>query len=168
MQLVLATGPRGACSEKVGLHDCRAATGRQYVWWSAEYGQQVDAASARLYCTTFAADATHLEVSVAASKHLQWLLLTQMSVFKVGAAYLFVPAIDCRFLWQLQYMVSQGFYVILDFSSSRDREPNLERAELLAQNWGNLWRMLTELPAYTQHLAGRLFPDLVNEPRCVH
>jgi hypothetical protein len=30
-----------------------------------------------------------------------------------------------------------------------------------------LWRMLRELPGYEEHLAGRVLPDLVNEPRWV-
>lgn len=69
-----------------------------------------------------------------------------------------------RFLWQLQYLVSQGFYVLLDFASARRQEPNMEQPQLLAQNWGNLWRMLVELPEYKEHLSGRIFPDLANEP----
>lgn len=75
-----------------------------------------------------------------------------------------VPALY-RFLWQLQYLVAQGFYVLLDFSSTRDIEPNVENPQLLAQNWGNLWRILTDIPAYKEYMAGRIFPDVVNEPR---
>eukprot|EP00878_Enallax_costatus_P033161 GHUV01036555.1.p1 GENE.GHUV01036555.1~~GHUV01036555.1.p1 ORF type:complete len:425 (+),score=93.87 GHUV01036555.1:481-1755(+) len=74
-----------------------------------------------------------------------------------------VPALY-RFLWQLQYLISQGFYVLLDFSSTREREVNVENPQLLAQNWGNLWRILTDIPAYKDYMAGRIFPDLVNEP----
>ncbi len=70
-----------------------------------------------------------------------------------------------RFLWQVSYFVSQGFYVLLDFASAQSDEPNLMNPTLLAQNWGNLWRMLTELPGYQENLAGRVFPDLVNEAR---
>jgi len=73
--------------------------------------------------------------------------------------------LTCRFVWQIQYLVSQGLYVLLDFSSSRDAEPNLADANLLAQNWGNLWRIFTDIPVYKQVLRGRVFPDLVNEPR---
>uniref|UniRef100_A0A383WE90 Ammonium transporter AmtB-like domain-containing protein n=1 Tax=Tetradesmus obliquus TaxID=3088 RepID=A0A383WE90_TETOB len=69
-----------------------------------------------------------------------------------------------RFLWQVQYLVSQGFYVLLDFASHRAEEPNMQQPQLLAANWAALWRMLTELPGYHEHLAGRVFPDLVNEP----
>lgn len=75
--------------------------------------------------------------------------------------------LDCRFLWQLQYLVSQGFYVLLDWSSTRDNEVNMQNPEVLAQNWGNLWKTLTDIPAYKDNLAGRIFPDLVNEPRQV-
>ncbi len=35
-----------------------------------------------------------------------------------------------RFLWQVQYLVSQGFYVILAFSSNRDDEPNVSSPQL--------------------------------------
>jgi hypothetical protein len=76
-------------------------------------------------------------------------------------------AIPCRFLWQVQYLVSQGFYVLLDFSSTRDSEINMQNPAVLAQNWGNFWKILTDIPAYKEQLAGRIFPDLVNEPRCV-
>lgn len=65
----------------------------------------------------------------------------------------------------MQYLVSQGFYVLLDFSSTRDAEVNLQNPEVLAQNWGNFWKILTDIPAYKEYLAGRVFPDLVNEPR---
>ncbi|KAF8068194.1 zinc finger CCCH domain-containing protein 18 [Scenedesmus sp. PABB004] len=50
-----------------------------------------------------------------------------------------------RFLWQLQYLVAQS-------------------PALFASNWGNLWTAITELPGYADHLRGRVFPDLVNEP----
>ncbi|WIA11531.1 hypothetical protein OEZ85_011642 [Tetradesmus obliquus] len=74
-----------------------------------------------------------------------------------------VPALY-RFLWQVQYLVSQGLYVLLDFSSTRDSEVNMQNPAVLAQNWGNFWKILTDIPAYKQQLAGRIFPDLVNEP----
>lgn len=67
----------------------------------------------------------------------------------------------------MQYLVSQGLYVLLDFSSTRDSEVNMQNPAVLAQNWGNFWKILTDIPAYKQQLAGRIFPDLVNEPRCV-
>jgi hypothetical protein len=76
-----------------------------------------------------------------------------------------IPAFLRRFLWQVQYLVAQGFYVLLDFASHRSEELNMQQPQLLAANWAALWRMLTELPGYQQHLAGRVFPDLVNEPR---
>lgn len=71
----------------------------------------------------------------------------------------------CRFLWQISYFVSQGFYVLLDFQSARKDEPNLTEPTLLAQNWGNLWRMITDQPGYKEHMSGRIMPDLVNEAR---
>lgn len=74
-----------------------------------------------------------------------------------------VPALY-RFVWQLQYLVSQGFYLLLDFSSTREVEPNMQSASLLAQNWGRLWRILADIPAYKEFMAGRIFPDLINEP----
>lgn len=68
-------------------------------------------------------------------------------------------------MWQLQYLVSQGLYVLLDFSSTRDSEPNVADPNLLAQNWGNFWRILADIPGYNTLLRGRIVPDLVNEPR---
>lgn len=60
--------------------------------------------------------------------------------------------------------MSQGFYVLLDYNSNREVDPNLTQPGLLAKNWGNLWRMLTQLPNWPL-MRGRVFPDLVNEPR---
>jgi hypothetical protein len=62
-----------------------------------------------------------------------------------------------RFLWQVQYLVSQGFYVVLTHTSYLTRDPNMVDPNMLASNWGNLWRMITELPAYRRHLKGRVF-----------
>lgn len=62
-----------------------------------------------------------------------------------------------RFLWQVQYLVSQGFYVVLTHTSYLTRDPNMVDPNMLASNWGNLWRMITELPAYRRHLRGRVF-----------
>jgi hypothetical protein len=56
----------------------------------------------------------------------------------------------------VQYLVSQGFYVLLDFASHRSTEPNVAQPQLLAANWAALWRMLRELPGYEQRLAGRV------------
>lgn len=47
----------------------------------------------------------------------------------------------------------------------RDSEPNVAEPNLLAQNWGNLWRILADIPLYNTLLRGRIFPDLINEPR---
>jgi hypothetical protein len=62
-----------------------------------------------------------------------------------------------RFLWQVQYLVSQGFYVVLVHTSYLTKDPNMVDPNMLASNWGNLWRMITELPAYRRHLRGRVF-----------
>lgn len=55
--------------------------------------------------------------------------------------------------------------MLLDFSSTRDAEPNVADPNLLAQNWGNFWRILADIPGYNTLLRGRIVPDLVNEPR---
>lgn len=44
-------------------------------------------------------------------------------------------------------------------------EPNVQNSQLLAHSWGNLWRALTDLPQYEEHMSGRVFPDFENEPR---
>lgn len=82
-----------------------------------------------------------------------------------NTGYNHLLATACRFVWQLQYLVSQGLYVLLDFSSTREVEPNVADASILARNWGNLWRILADIPVYKTLLKGRIFPDLVNEPR---
>ncbi|GBF87397.1 glycoside hydrolase [Raphidocelis subcapitata] len=69
-----------------------------------------------------------------------------------------------RFLWQVQYLVSQGFYVVLAFASTRDPEPNVSDPALLAANWHALLRALASLPNYSSRLRGRVLADLANEP----
>jgi hypothetical protein len=54
--------------------------------------------------------------------------------------------------------------VLLDYNSNREFDPNMSDPALLARNWGNLWRMMTELPQWNL-MRGRVFADLVNEPR---
>lgn len=71
----------------------------------------------------------------------------------------------CRFLWQIQYLVSQGFYVVLSFHSISFPDPNVASPKVLAYNWGALWRMLTDLPQWEGAMKGRVFPDILNEPR---
>jgi hypothetical protein len=62
-----------------------------------------------------------------------------------------------RFLWQVQYLVSQGFYVVMSHTSYLTHDPNMVDPNLLASNWGTLWRILTELPGYASLLKGRVF-----------
>ena len=71
-----------------------------------------------------------------------------------------------RFLWQVQYLVSQGFYVFLDYHPTASTDPNVEDPSLLAANWGALWRALKALPNYDSRLRGRVVADVVNEARC--
>lgn len=52
----------------------------------------------------------------------------------------------------------QGFYVLIDHSSYLDKDPNMLSPALFAGNWGNLWRIITELPDYPISLRGRVFP----------
>ncbi|GBF93295.1 glycoside hydrolase [Raphidocelis subcapitata] len=74
-----------------------------------------------------------------------------------------------RFLWQVQYLVSQGFYVILDFHPTSDAtdpnaaDPNAADPALLAANWGALWGALVQLPSYKASMKGRVIADLINE-----
>jgi hypothetical protein len=49
--------------------------------------------------------------------------------------------------------------------TNREVEPNVADPALLARNWKALWRTLADLPHYATHLRGRVFADLVNEPR---
>lgn len=66
-----------------------------------------------------------------------------------------------RFLWQVQYLVSQGFYVAITHTSYLTRDPNMVDPNMLASNWGNLWRMISELPGYDKYLKGRVFPGVL-------
>lgn len=52
----------------------------------------------------------------------------------------------------------QGFYVVIDHQSYQERDPNMQNPALFAANWGNLWRMITELRGYQEHMKGRVFP----------
>jgi hypothetical protein len=68
-----------------------------------------------------------------------------------------------RFLFQIDYLVSQGFYVVLSYHPTAPRDAVTADAQLFANNWGNLWRSLVALPSYATKLRGRVFPDLLNE-----
>lgn len=71
-----------------------------------------------------------------------------------------------RLLWQVQYLVSQGFYVILDYHPTASSDPNMLDPAAFAANWGRLWAALAGLGAvYQQQLRGRVIADLVNEAR---
>jgi hypothetical protein len=72
-----------------------------------------------------------------------------------------------RLLWQVEYLVSQGFYVFLDFHPTSDvTDPNVKDPALFAKNWGNLWAALAARSAYVASLKGRVIADLINEARC--
>jgi hypothetical protein len=73
------------------------------------------------------------------------------------------PPSAARLLWQVQYVVSQGMYAVLTFSSARDPEPNVASPQLFTRNWQNLWRMLADLPQY-KHMKGRVLADLATDP----
>jgi hypothetical protein len=71
-----------------------------------------------------------------------------------------------RLLWQVEYLVSQGFYVLLDFHPSSDAtDPNVADPALLAKNWGALWVALAARDSYATSLKGRVVADLINEAR---
>jgi hypothetical protein len=69
-----------------------------------------------------------------------------------------------RLLWQVQHYVASGFYVILSFHPMSKMDANFRRPALLESNWRALWRSLVALPEWREHMAGRVFPDLINEP----
>jgi hypothetical protein len=69
-----------------------------------------------------------------------------------------------RFLWQVQHYVASGFYVVLSFHPIAKSDANFRRPALLESNWRALWRSLVALPEWREHMAGRVFPDLINEP----
>jgi hypothetical protein len=69
-----------------------------------------------------------------------------------------------RLLWQVQHYVASGFYVVLSFHPVQKTDANFRRPALLESNWRALWRSLVALPEWRQHMAGRVFPDLINEP----
>lgn len=68
-----------------------------------------------------------------------------------------------RFLFQIEYLVSQGLYVVLSYHPSAPRDATTADARLFASNWGNLWRSIAALPSYATKLRGRILPDLLNE-----
>jgi hypothetical protein len=68
-----------------------------------------------------------------------------------------------RFLFQVEYLVSQGLYVVLSYHPTAPRDAATADARLFAANWGNLWRALAARPAYAAKLRGRVLPDLLNE-----
>jgi hypothetical protein len=74
------------------------------------------------------------------------------------------PTPPPRFLWQIQYIISQGLYVIPAFHPTREPEANVVNPRLFTRNWRNLWRMLRDLPGYETRIKGRVLADLINEP----
>jgi len=68
-----------------------------------------------------------------------------------------------RFLFEIEYLVSQGLYVLLSYHPTAPRDAAAADAALFASNWGALWRSLAALPSYPTRLRGRVFADLLNE-----
>jgi hypothetical protein len=74
-----------------------------------------------------------------------------------------------RFRWQVQYLISHGFYVILDFHPTNTAavDPNLKDPALFAANWGALYQAFKDDGLFAERVQGRIIADLVNEARWV-
>lgn len=83
----------------------------------------------------------------------------------------FVPSDNAhnRYLWMVQYLVGQGFYVVIDFhptkffASSPDTRLYMNSTRFFNE-WHKLWTELMTLPTYSTSLRGRLMVDIHNEP----
>jgi len=71
-----------------------------------------------------------------------------------------------RFVWMVNYYVSQGFYVNLDFHSNMNQDVGANRNESFANQtaWINNWATLLKDLVKTPANKGKILVDLINEP----
>lgn len=68
-----------------------------------------------------------------------------------------------RFTWTVQYLVSMGWYVLIDYHPMGMEKTSYDAAAFVAA-WENVWSEISCLPNFSRDLAGRVFIDILNEP----
>ncbi|KAF6265117.1 glycoside hydrolase superfamily [Scenedesmus sp. NREL 46B-D3] len=68
-----------------------------------------------------------------------------------------------RLLWTIQYLIANGFYVVLDYHPEAGDTTPLH-AQDFARAWMYTWATITCLPNFASDIRGRILLDLLNEP----
>uniref|UniRef100_A0A383VF90 Glycoside hydrolase family 5 domain-containing protein n=1 Tax=Tetradesmus obliquus TaxID=3088 RepID=A0A383VF90_TETOB len=68
-----------------------------------------------------------------------------------------------RLLWTVQFLVANGFYVVLDYHPDASDATPLD-AQDFARAWMYTWATITCLPNFASDIRGRILLDLLNEP----
>ncbi|KAF6266483.1 glycoside hydrolase superfamily [Scenedesmus sp. NREL 46B-D3] len=68
-----------------------------------------------------------------------------------------------RFLWTVQWLVSNGFYVLIDYHPMGMEKTSYDAAAFV-EAWKQVWASVTCLPNFRRDMVGRVFVDILNEP----
>lgn len=68
-----------------------------------------------------------------------------------------------RYLWTVQWLIANGWYVLID-SHPMSQELASHDAKEFVANWRWLWAKVACLPNFEADMKGRLFVDVLNEP----
>jgi hypothetical protein len=68
-----------------------------------------------------------------------------------------------RYLWTVQWLIANGFYVLID-SHPMGQETTSYNAKEFIDNWKWVWGRFACLPGFDEDMKGRLFIDILNEP----
>jgi hypothetical protein len=68
-----------------------------------------------------------------------------------------------RYLWSLQWLVANGFYVLAEYRPS-SADPTAASADAFVDAWRWLWGRVACLPNFESDLAGRVFVKLLAAP----
>lgn len=68
-----------------------------------------------------------------------------------------------RYLWTVQWLVANGWYVLID-SHPMAQEMTSHNADEFVKSWKWVWSKFACLPNFEEDMKGRLFIDILNEP----
>lgn len=68
-----------------------------------------------------------------------------------------------RFLWTVQWLVSNGFYVLIDYHPMGMEKTSYDAAAFV-EAWKQVWSAVSCLPNFRRDMVGRVFVDILNEP----
>ncbi|KAI8474575.1 MAG: hypothetical protein J3K34DRAFT_407464 [Monoraphidium minutum] len=88
---------------------------------------------------------------------------------EAAAARAYIPGgqtID-RYLWTVQWLIANGWYVLID-SHPMAQEMTSHDADEFVKSWKWVWSRFACLPNFEEDFKGRLFVDILNEPDSQH